>query len=165
MRRESAVLVLTLLGAALRGNPVTAAPLTPQQEVETRLMCYCGCTDLTVRACSCGTAAGIKDDIAARLARGESPDAVVAAYVRERGPQIRSAPTTEGFDLLAWVTPFLALIAGGGFVVHLTRRWRRRAATADAPGGPRSRPVDPRRLSEAESKALERIEREIREEF
>ncbi|HZN04985.1 MAG TPA: cytochrome c-type biogenesis protein CcmH, partial [Candidatus Polarisedimenticolia bacterium] len=61
--------------------------------IEEDLMCHCGCTDLTVRVCNCGVAAGIKDDIRDRLARGQSPAEVEAAYVARFGEQIRSAPT------------------------------------------------------------------------
>ncbi|MBI1951665.1 MAG: hypothetical protein HYS34_09930, partial [Acidobacteria bacterium] len=57
------------------------APLTARQEVEGRLMCYCGCADLTVRTCTCGTADAIRQEIAESLGYGETPDQVVAAYV------------------------------------------------------------------------------------
>jgi len=142
-----------------------AAERTPQEKVEIRLMCYCGCTDLTVRTCSCGTAAEIKQDIARRLADGQTADEVVAAYVRERGPQIRSAPTTSGFDLLAWVTPFVVILAGGGFIVHLIRRWRRQPSRDGARGEPAVPAFDSRRLSADDRGTLDRIEREIREEL
>src|SRR4029077_3752580 len=83
-----------------------AADLTPQQQAEGRLMCYCGCSDLPVRVCTCGTADSIRQEIASRLGNGETPDQVVAAFVAQHGEQMRSAPTKSGFDLVAWVTPF-----------------------------------------------------------
>jgi cytochrome c-type biogenesis protein CcmH/NrfF len=160
-----AALALAALIFAGASSAPLAAELSPQEQVETRLMCYCGCSDLTVRTCSCGTAADIKQDIARRLADGQTADQVVEAYVRERGPQIRSAPTTSGFDLLAWVTPFVVILAGGGFIVHLTRRWRCHATQPAAHGGMAAPAFDSRRLSADDRGALDRIEREIREEL
>jgi cytochrome c-type biogenesis protein CcmH len=146
---------LTPAGAA-------AAELTPQQQVEGQLMCYCGCAGLTVRVCTCGTADGIRDEIRTRLTAGETPDQVVAAYVARHGEKIRSAPTKRGFDLLAWVTPFAALLLAGSALVLLVRRWGRAGAVAaarespDAPGGPPPPTTEERRL-------LEKVRREIEE--
>src|SRR5262245_42452837 len=65
-------------------------------KVEGSLMCHCGCTDLTVRVCNCGVAAGIKDDIRARLAAGQSPEAGVAAHGAQYGRRARSAQEAAG---------------------------------------------------------------------
>ena len=54
-----------------------ADALEDRREIERGLMCYCGCSDLTVRVCTCGTAEAIRTEIADRLARGESERAVV----------------------------------------------------------------------------------------
>src|SRR5262245_43495568 len=138
-----------------------AAPLTPQHLVESRLMCFCGCSDLTVRACTCGTADEIRGEIATRLSSGETPDQVVAAFVARHGEQIRSAPTKSGFDLVAWVTPFLLLFLAGSALVVVVRRWGapRPAGTAPGPGSAETT----RAATDAERKALERVRRELRE--
>jgi cytochrome c-type biogenesis protein CcmH len=160
--------VLALLGAlVLLPTGAKAAVLTPQEQAEGQLMCYCGCSDLTVRTCNCGTAAKIKADIAQRLADGQTVDQVVAAYVAEHGEQMRSAPVAEGFNLLAWIMPFAAILAGALMVVALTRRWKMRAAadgppTPDARGGPAP---DLGNLDGDERRMLQRIEREIREDL
>ena len=134
-----------------------AAETTPQHQVEGRLMCYCSCSNLTVRDCSCGTAAAIRNDIAARLAAGQTADQVVAAYVAEHGEQIRSAPEPEGFNLIAWVMPFAVILAGMVMVVALARRWRMRGAALPPPdaAGAAAAPAD--------RATLERIEREMRD--
>ena len=133
-------------------------------------MCYCGCANLTVRACSCGTADQIRADIARRLDAGESAGQVVAAYVAQHGEKIRSAPTTEGFSLLAWTMPFILLFVAGAVLVLLVRRWKTAglrplpagaggtgAFPASGPPGPGTPP------SEAERRILERVRREIDE--
>jgi cytochrome c-type biogenesis protein CcmH len=155
---------LGFAGACL-APPAAAATEDPAEKIESRLMCYCGCTDLTVHVCNCGTAAGIKSDIRQRLATGQSPDQIVDAYVAQYGEQIRSSPTATGFNLLAWVTPFAVLLAAGAAVILLVRRWgvrgaapaaaHRAAAATASSGAVGAHPPD--------RKTLERIERAIRE--
>jgi cytochrome c-type biogenesis protein CcmH len=158
------VLALAFAGAcaALPRAAAAGAVPTPRQQVEERLMCYCGCADLTVRVCTCGTADAIRREIDARLENGETPDQVVAAYVSRHGAQIRSAPSKAGFELLAWITPFAAILLAGSALVIVVRRWGRRAAaggTGDPSGGSAPAPFLPE-----DQKALERVRREMREE-
>jgi cytochrome c-type biogenesis protein CcmH len=159
--RGAVAAMIGVVLALLPAGSARAAQPTPQERAESALMCHCGCADLTIRTCSCGTAARIKDDIARRLASGESVDQVVEAYVAQHGEQIRSAPKKEGFNLLAWVVPFAAIFAAGGLIVALVRRWQARApvAAAAAAGGAASPLAD---LSGEDRKALDRIEREFR---
>ncbi|PYS95599.1 MAG: hypothetical protein DMF50_08060 [Acidobacteria bacterium] len=159
------LLPAALLCAALGGPPSRAADLTPQRQVEGRLMCYCGCADLTVRLCTCGTADGIRGEITRRLATGETPDQVVAAFVAQYGEQIRSAPSTSGFDLVAWVTPFAVLVAAGSALLFTLRRWEARGArpAPSAAGQAAARQVDAAPLTEAEREVMRRVEREIKE--
>jgi cytochrome c-type biogenesis protein CcmH len=154
---------------AVRG--ARAAEPTVRQGIESRLMCYCGCADLTVRVCTCGTADAIRAEIDSRLAAGETADQVVAAFVARHGEKILSAPTKSGFNLLAWIMPFAALFAAGGVVIALVRRWERAGArsgpdaeprraadagqgsAAGAPGGAAAAPPD--------ADLLERVRREV----
>jgi cytochrome c-type biogenesis protein CcmH len=164
LRARATLIPLTtalVLGMILPAPPFArAAEQTPQQQVEGRLMCYCGCSDLTVRVCTCGTADSIREEIASRLSNGETADQVVAAFVAKHGEQIRSAPTKSGFDLVAWVTPFLLLFAAGTALVVVVRRWGA-VRPATTPGGA---PAETSRAAtEAERKALERVRRELRE--
>jgi cytochrome c-type biogenesis protein CcmH len=160
-RRRLGIALAAIVSAAAIARPIAAATETPAEKIESRLMCYCGCTDLTVHVCNCGTAAGIKDDIRDRLARGQTPDQVVDAYVAQYGEQIRSAPTASGFNLLAWVMPFAVLFAAGAAVTVLVRRW---GARGPAPA-PSHAPVTPRAkgTTAPDKKTLERIERAIRD--
>jgi cytochrome c-type biogenesis protein CcmH len=169
----TALLAALGLAAACLAPPAAAATEDPAEKIESRLMCYCGCTDLTVHVCNCGTAAGIKSDIRQRLATGQSPGQIVDAYVAQYGEQILSAPTTSGFNLLAWVTPFAVLFAAGAAVTLLVRRWGIRgsapapAAAAHAaeapPAGTAAASSGAARAHPPDRKTLERIERAIRE--
>ena len=128
--------------------------------IEEDLMCHCGCTDLTVRVCNCGVAAEIKADIRSRLKEGQTPAAVEAAYVAKYGEQIRSAPTRQGFNLLAWTMPFIVLLAAGTVVVMLMRRWA--AHHGAAPAASHAAP-SPGAAPKPDPAALERVDRAVRD--
>lgn len=106
-----------------------AAPVwaTTQQEVEEALTCQCGC-GLTVHACNhlqCPSGEPIKKEIAERLRRGEDKETILAAFRTRYGEKVLSAPTFRGFNWLAWITPFAALLAGALGVSLVVRRWVR----------------------------------------
>jgi len=130
---------LVLLGLLAVAVPASAAPAATQQEVEESLTCQCGC-GLTVHSCNhlqCGSGEPMKKEIAERLARGEDKVTILEAFRSRYGEKVLSSPTFRGFNWLAWITPFAAVLAGGLGVTLVIRRWVRAppsAAAAAAPG-------------------------------
>ena len=105
-----------------------------QSELEEALTCQCGC-GLTVHACNhlqCPSGIPLKHEIAEQLALGKTRPEVLTYFAGKYGEKILSAPTTTGFNLVAWVMPFAAVLIGGAVVVKLARRWR---PAAPAPVG------------------------------
>jgi cytochrome c-type biogenesis protein CcmH/NrfF len=106
------------------------------QEIAEGLTCQCGC-GLTVANCNhpnCSFSVPMREHIDTMLAHGMSRAAIIGYFRKQYGEKILSAPTTQGFNLLAWTMPFVALIVGGGLVVLMMGRWR---------GGPSSTPQSP----------------------
>jgi len=124
-----AVLLACLIAA------VASAKLAPSfRELEESLTCQCGC-GLTVHACNhlaCPSAVPLREAIRSQMELGKSKDEILAYFAEKYGEKILSAPTTSGFNLTAWVTPFVALGIGGGAVAAALLRWRRRAEVAAA---------------------------------
>ena len=54
----------------------------------------------------------MKADIAARIAAGDTKNEIEDALVAEFGQQFLAAPPKKGFNLLAWILPFVALFGG-----------------------------------------------------
>ena len=114
-----------------------AAPTT--QEVEEALTCQCSC-GLTVHSCNhlqCGFAVPAKQTIAEQIGQGTAKEVIVQSFVTKYGEKVLSAPTTVGFNLAAWITPFLALLVGGVAVGLVSLRWSRQRAqqvTVEKPG-------------------------------
>jgi cytochrome c-type biogenesis protein CcmH len=98
------------------------------------LTCQCGC-GLTVANCNhpqCEFSVPVRTQIETMLKQGISRTAILASFRAKYGEKILSAPTIEGFNLLAWIMPFVALIAGGGLIFVVFGRWRSRSSAARA---------------------------------
>ena len=123
------------------------------------LICRCGC-GLTVYACegtmTCEVSVQMRKDAERMLASGMTPDQVLDAFAADYGEQVLAAPTKRGFNLTAWILPFVVLGIGGIVVVFALRSWRPQAATAGGAEEAAPPAVDPKYLAE--------IEKELREE-
>jgi cytochrome c-type biogenesis protein CcmH len=140
---SAAVRILLVVLAFGATAPAFADPPPTQREIEESLTCQCGC-GLTVHSCNhiqCGSGEPIKKEISERLGRGESKEQILAAFTQKFGEKVLSSPTFAGFNWLAWVTPFAAVLVAGTFLA-LGIRKRGRAAPvpvgAPAGGGPAS---------------------------
>jgi cytochrome c-type biogenesis protein CcmH len=99
---------------------------TTVQAVSEALTCQCGC-GLTVANCNhpqCEFAVPVRTQIEGMISRRISRAAIIAQFRRKYGEKILSAPTTEGFNLLAWIMPFAALGVGGVLIFMTVGRWR-----------------------------------------
>lgn len=113
-----------------------------QSEIEEALTCQCGC-GLTVHSCNhlqCPSGIPLKAEIGQQLAAGHTRAEILTYFSGKYGEKILSAPTTTGFNLVAWVTPFAAVAVAATVIVVVSRRWRR----APAPAAPAPPPRDDR---------------------
>lgn len=160
MRRS--VLLLSLLAALLL--PVAAETSTREAVdlVTSKLICDCGCNNLTIKDCTCGKADRVRAEVQARLDSGQTPAQIVSAYVDEYGEQILAAPTAQGFNLVGWIAPFAALFLAAAFLVLVLRRWARvpwhEPPLAPASPGSSPRAPDPSFLKRVEDD-IEGVER------
>ena len=126
MKTAIALLALLIVLPALPAR----ASLSTTQEVEEALTCQCSC-GLTVHSCNhlqCSFAVPRKQEIATSIAAGKGKEEILTSYMTQFGEKVLSAPTTTGFNLAAWITPFLALILGGVVVSLISLRWSRQRA-------------------------------------
>ncbi len=99
---------------------------------------YCPlCSGLTVDVCELEVCVDMRAIIADKLAAGESPEQIQAFFVEQYGQQVLGKPSTRGFDLTAWIMPFLALLlAAVGLGAWLRGRPRAVPSPALAPAPP-----------------------------
>ncbi len=147
------ILVLVLCTAALAGlfspRKVMGAAEPPSfQDLEESLTCQCGC-GLTVHSCNhlqCGSAGPLREEIRAQMALGKSKPEILSYFKSKYGEKILSAPTTTGFNVVAWVTPFALVLVGGLLVGVIIMRWAgrstQRAASETTPPARAPSPYD-----------------------
>jgi len=140
-----AMLVSAPLVASLTA-PVAFAQNAPRaKKLANGLKCMCGGCEDSAGQCShpggsfsgpCETARGMQKDLDDRVAKNESDDAILAAYVTQYGPTVLVEPPKKGFDLLAWIMPVLLPILALVLVWYVVRNWRKKAQIAPAGGPP-----------------------------
>lgn len=97
--------------------------------VGSKLMCTCPCNQVLVY-CDHPECPDSKPELAElekMIDDGKSDDQILAAFVAKYGKPVLSAPTTSGFDLTAWIMPFIAFLIGASTVTYLAWTWRQRA--------------------------------------
>jgi cytochrome c-type biogenesis protein CcmH len=93
----------------------------------------------------------MQKEIGAHVAKGDSDDATLDAFVQEYGPTVLVEPPKRGFNILAWLMPIVLPLLALVVVWEVVRRWRHKAALAPA-GGPG---IDDEFLSRARREAGE----------
>ena len=101
-----------------------------------RLMCTCGCAQLLGECDHAGCPARGQEnaELKAAIAAGGSNKQILASFAGKYGATVLAAPTTQGFDLVAWIAPFAVFAAALLGTILLVRRWsvgKTQAAVAD----------------------------------
>jgi cytochrome c-type biogenesis protein CcmH len=102
-----------------------ASETTTNAQVSEGLTCQCGC-GLTVANCNmptCSFSVPTRLQIDRMIGEGKTRAQIIAFYRYKYGEKVLSAPTAEGFNILAWTMPFIALALGGGLMVLAVGRW------------------------------------------
>ena len=126
MRRPSTGGPVSILGIAvtLLISPALLGEVEWEDvlRVTDNIVCTCGCPPTVLSACSCGRAGEMNREVRGMLEEGKSDEGIYEFYVAQFGAQVLAAPRPEGFNLLGWVFPFVALGLGAGAVVAAYRR-------------------------------------------
>jgi hypothetical protein len=89
------------------------------------LMCQCGCAQLLGECDHLGCpsrepeSAELRSDIEA----AQTDQQIYDSFVLKYGAVVLAAPTTHGFDLVAWIAPFAVFAAALAGTILLVRRW------------------------------------------
>ena len=136
--------VLTLL--ALGCVPLVLAQLGYSQhakEIGMHLKCMCRGCDMSAGGCAhpggsfsgpCDTAKGMLKEVDQHLAKGESEQQIIDAFVAEYGSIVYVEPPKKGFGLVAWLMPIVYSIVGLGILVFVVRKWAMRPPSPTSAG-------------------------------
>ena len=114
---------LTVLGAN--------TPHSSFDKLGHQLVCQCGCGQILLECnhVGCPVSGPMIEELKAQMT-GKLPDAgVLNWFVNKYGPVVLAAPIRGGFDNVAWIVPFAALLFGTVGVAFLIRFWHKRHAT------------------------------------
>jgi len=127
------------LPVQLPAKPNARPLLTSAQRdaLEHKLHCQCGC-GLDVFTCrttdfTCSVSPAMHVDVMGLIAGGYDAREILTAFQRVYGERVLMEPVKEGFNLVGYLLPFVALGGGAALVATLIRRWSRPAPAAPAP--------------------------------
>jgi hypothetical protein len=139
-----------------------SSPSSRLSDLDHRLMCQCGCAQLLGECDHYGCPDRDTElaMLSAGIAAGQSDQQILDAFVAKYGAIVLAAPTTHGFDLVAWIAPFAVFAAALLGTILLIRRWSgiagvKAPAAAEAPAG-----SEPAGLNFEDRERRERIRRE-----
>lgn len=150
MNRWFAGLGLLLSLVFFAATPLAAAPTV--DDVAQKLICQCGCTAV-LNNCThaeCGSRETMLGIIKQKIAEGQSTDQIVQSFVSQYGEKVLSEPPKQGFNLTAWLFPFVALAAGAVIIYVAVKKWlrRRESAVSAAPESEETDEAYQRRLEQ-----------------
>jgi cytochrome c-type biogenesis protein CcmH len=149
---------VTALALAICFSLGAGTPESRQNTLSHQLMCQCGCAQLLGECDHVGCPDRDKElsELMTDIAAGMTDQEVFSAFVAKYGATVLAAPTTKGFDLVAWIAPFAVFGAALLGTILLIRRWgglgfERRAFSSGAV----AKAADP-----AEQERLDRVRRD-----
>jgi cytochrome c-type biogenesis protein CcmH len=141
VKRLTFIVALLLAASA----PLVTAQIGYSQrakEIGTHLKCMCRGCDMSAGLCAhpggsfsgpCDTAKAELKEIDEHLAKGESEQQIIDAFVAKYGTTVYVEPPKKGFGLVAWLMPVFYSIVGLAIVVFVVKKWAVRSSTNTSP--------------------------------
>jgi cytochrome c-type biogenesis protein CcmH len=121
------VICIGLMGA----NP---SPEARYSDLGHKLMCKCGCNQILIECnhVGCSYSTKMLGELRAGLQRGDNDDLILQGFVQEYGATVLAAPTTTGFNRVAWIMPGVALLLAITLLTLIVRKWKFKVAPVGA---------------------------------
>ena len=118
-------LAVLAAGCASQTETLTAEEMEEvAQGIDQSLMCPI-CPSETIDQSQVQLAGQMRDIVREKLAAGESRDEILQFFVDRYGTAVLAEPPKSGFNLLVWIAPPVALMAGGAVLFAVLRAMRR----------------------------------------
>ena len=138
VRPIGAIAVLAIIAMALLLiTPVGAQQLSDRaRQMGMKIKCMCRGCNMAAGICShpggafsgpCETAKAMLKEVDQHIAKDETDEQILQAFVQEYGTQVYAEPPKSGFSLVAWILPTVYLFVGAGVVIFVIARWRKRS--------------------------------------
>lgn len=138
------------------------------REIGMHLKCMCKGCDMSAGGCShpggafsgpCPTAKAMMQEVDQHIAKGETDEQIMQAFVNQYGGIVYVEPPKHGFGLVAWILPFFYTILGLAVVVFVMRKWRKEPKLAEAEhGSGKGSKISPEAMERAREQARRETE-------
>jgi cytochrome c-type biogenesis protein CcmH len=155
--RSKKIMTLALLFFFLSGFVLaTLALALTVDDVARDLICTCGCGKM-LDVCEMEECAQpMKELIGEKIAQGETKDQIIGYFVAQYGEKVLATLPKKGFNLTAWITPFVVIVIGAGIIYLVITKWVLR-------GKIRQQWMRKTHLLEKEDKYSEKLKKELEE--
>src|SRR5512147_3112895 len=104
------------------------SPETRVSAIGHQMMCMCGCGQILAECNHVGCTYSSRQlaEVREMVLRGESDASIKDAAVQKYGTTVLAAPTTSGFNIVAWIMPFAIFALALATVVVVVRAWKHR---------------------------------------
>ncbi len=155
--------LVALLGLALAGVVYAQQPQpTPSDDQVNAIarQLYCPvCENTPLDVCGTTACAQWRELIRQKLAAGWTEQAIKDYFVEQYGARVLGSPPPVGFNLLVYIIPPLAILAGVYVLFRAYRSWKRPSSQAlHSPASPISATGD----THIQDEYIQRLEEEVR---
>ncbi len=131
------ILLMAVIPAAMAQDdvPPTPVPPAPGQVTDDEVNAiaddlYCPvCENVPLDVCSTQACADWREEIRTMLGEGRDPDYIQDYFADRYGRRVLATPRLSGADIIVWVAPVLAVLAGLGVLIAALRRMAPEALT------------------------------------
>lgn len=171
-RRAVPLLFGLLVALLLAALPVAAQePVTDDEVNEIARNLYCPiCENTPLDACPTQACQDWREEIRVQLSQGRTREEIEQYFVDRHGARVLAQPRFQGFDILVWLLPILAVVIGGflfwrylSSIRQPREKWMEEGGKDDtamvSQGGAQQPPP-----AADEDDYISRVEKEVREE-
>jgi cytochrome c-type biogenesis protein CcmH/NrfF len=99
-----------------------------------QLMCVCSCNQVLLECnhVGCSYSTRMRDELTASVTRGDSDNGALQWFIKTYGTTVLTVPSNSGFNRMAWIMPYLALVMGIALVVFIVFAWKKRPLVVHA---------------------------------
>lgn len=124
MKRLLQLALIAVIAIAFMGADVDAR----FNKLGHQLMCMCGCNQVLLECnhVGCAYSERMRNELTAGLERGDNDSLILQSFVQKYGNTVLSAPSSSGFNVIAWIMPFAVFALATAIAVWLVRVWKAR---------------------------------------
>jgi cytochrome c-type biogenesis protein CcmH len=110
-----------------------------ESEVSKGLICP-ACPGEALSTCRCGGAEQARSEVRKMLAEGKQEEEILQYFADVYGEQILTEPPKRGFNLVAYIGPFVGLLVGALAALFIVRKWSTAGARTGGGAGSAGEP-------------------------